>query len=118
MNATLYLPQQPPLEVPVEGLCMPDSVTGFARVPEQVPALLGCAPELVDVLACGPEYVAYSVFGCEGDANLAAMAAVAAISGFAFDVEDEDAVLCGPVLLVLNQIKYIYAAPTVDTYEG
>ena len=102
MNATLYLPQQPPLAVPVEGLCMPDSVTGFARVPEQVPGLLGCASELVDVLACGPEYVAYSVFDSEEEVNPAAMAAVAAVSGVAFDSEDEDAVLRGAVLVVMN----------------
>lgn len=100
MNATLYLPQQPPLSVAVEGLCMPDPETGFARVPEQVPGLLGCPPELVDVLASGPEYVAYSVFDCEGEANPAAMAAVAAVSGGAFDSEDEDAVLRGAVLVV------------------
>ena len=100
MNATLYVPQQPPQVVPVEGLCMPDPKTGFARVPVQVPGLLGCAPGLVDVLACGPEYVAYSVFDCEGETNQAAMAAVAAVSGVAFDADDEDAVLCGAVLVV------------------
>lgn len=100
MNATLYLPKQPPQVVPADGLCMPDPKTGFARVPEQVPALLGCRPGLVDVLACGPEYVAYSVFDCEGETNQAAMAAVAAVSGVAFDSEDEDAVLCGAVLVV------------------
>ena len=102
MNATLYLPHQPPQLVAVEGLCMPDPTTGFARVPDQVPGLLGCAPGLVDVLASGPEYVAYSVFDCEGEANPAAMAAVAAVSGVVFDVEDEDAVLCGAVLVVIK----------------
>jgi hypothetical protein len=100
MIATLYIPQQPPQAVPVEGLYMPDPVTGFARVPEQVPGLLGCAPGLVDVLACGSEYVAYSVFDCESETNQAAMAAVAAVSGVAFDTEDEDAVLRGAVLIV------------------
>lgn len=79
---------------------MPDPATGFARVPDQVPALLGCTPGLVDVLASGPEYVAYSVFDSEEDANLAAMAAVATVSGVAFDVEAEDAVLRGAVLVV------------------
>jgi hypothetical protein len=103
MNATLYIPQQPPQAVPVEGLCMPDPKTGFAQVPKQVPELLGCAPGLVDVLASGPEYVAYSVFDCEGQTNQAAMAAVAAVSGVAFDSEDEDAVLCGAVLVVRCQ---------------
>ncbi len=100
MNATLYLPQQPPRAVPADGLCMPNPKTGSARVPEQVPALLSCAPGLVDVLACGPEYVAYSVFDCDGETNRAAMAAVAAVSGVAFELDDEDSVLCGAVLVV------------------
>jgi hypothetical protein len=100
MNATLYLPQQPPQKVSAEGLSLPDASTGFARVPEQVPALLGCALGLVDVLASGPGYVVYSVFDCEGEVNYAAMAAVAEVSGVAFDVEDEHVVLCGAVLMV------------------
>lgn len=79
---------------------MPDPATGFAQVPEQVPALLGCAPELVDVLASGPDYVAYSVFDSEEAVNEAAMAAVAAISGIAFNAEDEDTLLCGAVMVV------------------
>lgn len=100
MNATLYLPQQLPKAVSVDGLCMPDPKTGLAQVLEQVATLLGCAPGLVDVLASGPEYVAYSVFDCEGETNLAAMAAVAAVSGVAFEAEDEDAVLRGAVMIV------------------
>jgi len=96
----LYLPQKPPQAVPVEGLCMPDRETGFARVPGKVPELLSCAPELVDVLASGPNYVAYSVFDCEDDMNPAAMAAVTEVSGVSFDLSDEDAVLCGAVLVV------------------
>ena len=100
MLATLYLPQQPPLEVPGDGLSMPNPATGLVGVPEQVPALLDCAPELVDVLASGPGYVVYSVFDCEGPVNREAMVAVAQIAGVAFDTEDEDAVLCGPVLVV------------------
>ncbi|WP_375416786.1 hypothetical protein [uncultured Hymenobacter sp.] len=79
---------------------MPNPKTGFARIPELVPALLGCAPGLVDVLASGPEYIAYSVFDCEGETNSAAMAAVAAVSGVAFELDDEDAILCGAVLVV------------------
>ena len=69
-------------------------------MPERVPGLLGCALGLVDVLACGPGYVAYSVFDCEGPVNEAAMAAVAEVSGAGFDLDDEDTVLCGPVLVV------------------
>ena len=108
MTATLYLPHQPPQLVSVEGLCMPDPVTGLAQVPDQVPGLLSCAPGLVDVLASGPEYVAYSVFDSEGEANPAAMAAVAAVSGVAFDSEDEDAILRGAVLVVRGPEKANY----------
>lgn len=100
--ATLYLPQQSPQVVPIEGLSLPDPATGFAQVTEQVSALLGCAPELVDVLASGPEYVIYSVFDSEEMVNDAAMKAVAEMSGVAFDAEDDDAVLRGAVLVVTN----------------
>lgn len=100
MPAILYLPQQPPQIVPDDGLNMPNPATGLVGVPTQVPALLGCAPGLVDVLASGPGYVVYSVFDYEGPVNHAAMAAVAQVAGVAFDAEDEDAVLCGPVLVV------------------
>ena len=81
-------------------MTLPDPATGFARVPEQVSGLLGCVPGLVDVLACGPGYVAYSVFDCEGSVNEAAMVAVAEVSGVGFDLDDEEAVLRGAVLFV------------------
>lgn len=100
MNATLYLPHQLPQAVPTEGLVMPDSATGFVNVPEQVPVLMGCAPSLVDVLATGPGYVAYSIFDCEEPVNLSAMAAVSKVSGIEFDPDDELTILCGAVLLV------------------
>ena len=100
MKATLYLPSQPPQEISTEGLSLPDSVTGLAQVPKRVSALLGCAPDLVDVLACGPGYVAYSVFDFIGEVNQAAMEAVRSLSGAEFDLDDEDTVLCGPLLVV------------------
>jgi hypothetical protein len=100
MIATVYLPQQSPMEVSTDGLRMPDASTGFALVPDEVSRLLDCAPGMVDVLASGPDYVAYSIFDYEGDVNPAAMAAVAEVSGTSFDSDDEDAVLQGPVLLV------------------
>jgi hypothetical protein len=100
MTATLYNPGHLPQAVSIEGLILPDPATGFAAVPEQVPVLMGCARGLVDVLVSGPGYVAYSVFDCEEPVNEAAMAAVAEVSGVEFDPGDEDAVLCGPVLVV------------------
>ena len=60
---------------------------------------LGCARDLVDVLDCGPDYVAYSVFDFEGSTNQAAMTALEAFSGHRYDIDDEQ-VLQGPVLLV------------------
>ena len=101
MNATLYLPQQPPQTVSTEGLSMPNPETGFARIPEQVPALLGCAPDLIDVLMCAPQYVAYSIFDYEGgQPNETAMDVLATLTGYAFDLSDDDTVLLGPILLV------------------
>jgi hypothetical protein len=100
MNATLYLPHQLPQAVPAEGLVIPDPATGFVKVPEQVSVLMSCAPILVDVLATGPGYVAYSIFDCDGPVNLPAMTAVAKVSGIVFDPDDELTTLCGAVLLV------------------
>ena len=100
MNATIYLPQQPPQAVSIEGLIVPNPTTGLVGVPASVPVLLGCMPELVDVLAAGPGYVAYSIFDSEGEVNPVAMEAVEAVSGVSFDLEDEDAVLRGPVLVL------------------
>jgi hypothetical protein len=100
MNATLYQPQRPPQSVSIDGLATPDQAGKYVPVLEQVSVLLNCAPELVDVLASGPGYVAYSVFDSEGEVNREAMAAVAAVSGVSFDLEDEDAILCGAVLVV------------------
>ena len=106
MKATLYLPSQPPQDVSTEGLSLPDLATGHAQVPEQVCALLGCAQELVDVLACGATYVVYSVFDYEGDKNLVAVDVVAALSEAAFNHDDEDAVLCGPILVITRFSDY------------
>lgn len=100
MTATLYLPHHFPQAVPTVGLVLPDPTTGLASVPDAVPTLLGCAPKLVDVLACGPSYVAYSIFDCEDEVNPTAMEAVAKVSGVSFDLGDEDATLCGAVLVV------------------
>ncbi len=102
MQATLYLPQHQPAAVSTDGLALPDAATGFARVPDRVPGLLGCAPELVDVLASGPDFVAYSVFDYEGPTNHTAMAAVAEVSGVQFDPDAEDERLCGPVLVITS----------------
>jgi hypothetical protein len=100
MQATLYLPQQPPQAVPVDNFRQLDLSTRFAAVPLEVSVLMNCAPELVDVLASGSDYVAYSVLDCEGLVNQTAMTAVAKVSGVTFDAQDEDTVLRGPVLVI------------------
>ena len=101
MTAQLYLPQQPPLVVSASGLSLPDPTTGFARVPEQVPLLLDCAAGLVDVLASGPDFVAYSIFDYEGGlVNTSAMKELSKLTGLAFDVSNDDDVLLGPVLVL------------------
>lgn len=69
-------------------------------MPEQVPALLNCSRELVDVLAAGKDYVAYSVFDCEEGINPAAMQVLANLTGLPFDIENEDEALRGPVLVI------------------
>lgn len=100
MQATLYLPQQPPQVVPVDDFRKLDLTTRFTAVPQEVSVIMNCAPELVDVLASGSNYVAYSIFDYEGPVNHAAMTAVAQVSGVTFDAEDEDSMLCGPVLVI------------------
>jgi hypothetical protein len=99
MRATLYLPNQPPQPVTVEGLILPNIASGFPYVPKQVAVLLGCAPNMVDVLASGPGYAAYSIFDSEEECNPGAMAAVEVVAGVTFDPDSEDELLRGPVLV-------------------
>jgi len=40
------------------------------------------------------------VFDCEGEVNYAAMTAMTTVAGVAFNPDDEDALLCGAVLVV------------------
>ena len=67
---------------------------------EQVAEQMGCAVNLIDVQASGPNYVAYTVFDYEGPINLLGMAEVARLSGVPLDPEEEDEQLCGPILVV------------------
>lgn len=91
MLATLYLPEQPVQEV------FPPATDNLLS---WVPELLGCIPELVDVLATGNGYTVYSIFDYEGAVNLHAMQAVGNISGIPFNPDDEDMTLQGPILIV------------------
>ncbi len=106
MKATLFLPNEEPIEVPVEGLHLPDASTGFVPASIAAASLLGCNPNLVDILACGPEYVAYSVFGCEaGPPNKLAKEKISLITDVPFNLEDEEAELYGAILIVQSQEK-------------
>lgn len=99
MAATLYLPNQLPQEVQLDALAwpLPESKNQYFK---HISELLGCAQSLIDVLDCGPTYAAYSVFDFEGAPNHAAMNALAAISTYPYDIEDDDQVLQGPVLVI------------------
>jgi hypothetical protein len=99
MYATLYVPQQSPQPISVEGLTLPDPLSGLASIPERVPILLGCTLGLVDVLVSNSNYVAYSIFDCERQVNNAAMAALAELTGISFS-DNEDEILRGTVLVV------------------
>lgn len=99
MCATLYVPKQLPKPVSIEGLVLPILKSKSVPVPEQVSALLGCAPGLVDVLVSDSNYVVYSVFDYEGDINHAAMTVLSELTGVRFG-EDEDDTLRGTVLVV------------------
>jgi|GEM_PF-5599779 len=99
MTVTLYRPNQEPTAEATNGFNIPQPAE-FVQVPPQAASLLGCAPSLVDVLATGPGYVAYSIFDSEQEPNPAAMAAVSELTGISFDAADEDELLCGPVLIV------------------
>jgi hypothetical protein len=98
MTATLYFAGESP--VTADKLRGPKIISGFASVPGQVPALLGCVPALVDVLATGHDYVVYSVFDSEGAVNISAMDAVSKLTGMSLNPDDEDMLLRGPVLVV------------------
>ena len=101
MKATLFLPNKEPTEVPVEGLHLPDASTGFVPASVAAAVLLGCSPNLVDILACGTEYVVYSIFGYEeGPPNQLAKEKINLIADVPFSLEGEEEELYGAILVV------------------
>lgn len=100
MRALLYQPGQPPEPISADGFGLPDETTGFVSKTSGAAAVLDCPPGLVDVLASGRDYVAFSVFDHEGEPNLEAMRVLSALTGTAFDAADEDELLRGPILLI------------------
>ncbi|RZK44727.1 MAG: hypothetical protein EOO61_02735 [Hymenobacter sp.] len=99
MVVTLYIPGQPSRAISPEGFELPDPTTGFACVPDCVAEALGCPYNLVDVQACGPAFVSYSIYDYEGEINLLGMAAIERWSKQPCGFEEEDQ-LRGPLLLV------------------
>ncbi|GAA3967507.1 hypothetical protein [Hymenobacter antarcticus] len=101
MKVTLYRPGQKPEDVPAAAFTTHLESSQIVQDVEHAARLLECTPNLVDVLACGVGYIAYSIFYYEGESNSTAMEAVAAISGTELDLTNEDEVLQGPVLIVV-----------------
>ena len=99
MYATLYVPQQQPQSINIDGLVLPDPVSRLVVIPERVPQLLGCTPALVDILASESNYVAYSIFDYEGHVNHTAMEALSDLTGVKFG-DNEDEILRGAILIV------------------
>jgi hypothetical protein len=99
-TATLYLPGLPPRNLSVEDIALPNEL-GSIQVTARIAAELGCVPALVDTLDTGPGYSAFSIFDCEGAVNEAAMSALNLISQYGgYDVEDENTLLRGPILVI------------------
>jgi len=101
MTATLYQPGQPPQPLPAELFTLPDA-SGRAKVTQAVADALGCHVGLVDVLASGPGYVAYSIFDCEEEINESAMIRLINLTEVAVDLEEDNDILRGNVLIVSN----------------
>lgn len=99
-NVTLYLPNGSARTIAANTLSLPNASTGLAAVNDEIAGYLDCHLGLVDVLACGPNYAAYSVFDSEAEVNRTAMTALATITGQPFDSADDDCVLRGPILVV------------------
>ncbi|QKG52256.1 hypothetical protein [Hymenobacter sp. BRD67] len=100
MKVIFYAPGQPPRDISPDGFELPSTPTGFARVTSRVVEELGCPPHLIDVQACGPGFVAYTIADHEGEPNELGMLALAKATGYTYSVEDDDTVICGPVLIV------------------
>ena len=102
MVVTLYLPSKPPRSVRSTGFALPSPDTGYVSVTTRAAQELGCSPELVDVLDCGPDFVAYSIFDYEGEVNSEGTLAVMRWSKHPKVYRDADSYdqLCGPILLV------------------
>lgn len=96
MTAILYEPGHAARKIPAEDLNPVD----FTKAQKGAADLLQCPPAQIDVLASGLGYMAFSVFDHEGEINLEAMRVLTQLTGISFNVDEEDEVLRGPILIV------------------
>ena len=99
MIVTLFEPGQLPRRISSVGKTLPNA-EGFAQVTDTVARELGCVLKLVDVLDCGPDYAAYSIFDYEGQPNPVASDALRQVSKHSELYTPENEELQGPILLV------------------
>lgn len=102
MIVTLYQPGLPPQEVSATGFTAAAHNNEIKQNQTRAAELLGCVPELVDVLASGSGYLIYSIFDCDGMANLEAMTAFTKLTDVELDASSDEDLLRGPVLVVRN----------------
>ncbi len=98
--ATLYPANGSPTNFSLDDLGLQNHNGGLKASVERVASVLGCKPELVDILASGDGCMAFSIFDCEDNVNSEAMDALTQSTGHQFDKLEEDHIIRGPVLLV------------------
>lgn len=98
--ATLYPAEGSPVNFSLDELDLQNAEGGLKPSVERIAIVLGCRPELVDVLASEDSCMAFSIFDYEGDVNSEAMDALAKTTGYRFDVLDDNHVIQGPVLII------------------
>jgi hypothetical protein len=99
-NAVVYQPEELPQTLSVEQTNVIILGLGATQGSDAISELLCCVPGLVDVLASGKGYVAYSVFDNEGEINISAMTVLTELTGKTFDFNNEDDILRGPILVI------------------
>jgi hypothetical protein len=97
--ATLYSDQGKSETIDLNQLGL-ESVASSMLPATAIATILRCSPKLVDVLATGANYTVFSVFDHDGATNVEAMDKLTQVTGYEFDISDDDHIIRGPVLLV------------------
>jgi hypothetical protein len=101
MTAILFSPQEVAKHVTISGFTGMSHMSSETR--ESIAKLLGCQSELIDVLASGTEFVAYSIFDFEGGhPNEAGMRQLTKLTGLEFGMDDDTTIL-GPLLIIRQE---------------